>query len=901
MTRKMLINATHPEENRVAIVEEGILTELDIEIAGKEQTKGNIYKATVVRVEQGLQAAFVDYGAERLGFLQVEEVRPSIARNDLPSDEKKGRPRINDILHRGQEILVQIVKEERGTKGAALTTYLSLPGRYMVFMPDSKTRGISRKIEVESQRKKLKEALKSIDLPEDVGCIVRTAAMDQTKEELQRDLSYLQGLYRSILALEKKAKAPALLYKETNLVIRSIRDYFTPDMEEVLVDDPKVFDEARDFFQDVMPEYSRLVKLHQERRPIFSRYQIEEQIQTISNKKVPLPSGGSIVIDETEALVAIDVNSGKMAGEQGIEATATKTNLEAAAEVGRQLRLRDLGGLIVIDFIDMRERKHIREVEKAVKDALKNDKARVTVGRISQFGLLELSRQRIKAVLAEGSFLPCPHCEGTGKIKSPEAQAVAFLRKLQAVIAKGNIGTVTGKIPLDVATYLLNNKRNELHAMEQKHDLSIHISGHPDFISGQLEIDFQKREKERDELPFVTLATAPPPEPIKNIDEEKTEGEPLTEIEPKALTEGEPEEKKKRRRNRRKKKRTEEVAPTEAVETPGEETPDASEGVPETEPPETSTTEPEEGETVKKKRRRRRRRKPTIEAEQVETPTSSEKPAPKTVASTEVKEEPTPQVPAAETEATQTAPGEKTKKKPARRTTKKSEVAVPETAPAMTEEALKETEEKPKKQTPRRTTKKKTEKTTPEPAPEKTAETSKEAEEKPEEKTTRRTTKKKTEVTEPVTTTPKTEEIQKETVEMPKKATTRRTTKKKAEVAAPETTPPKAEEAPKGTEEKPKKATARRTTKKKAEETASETTPAKAEEASKGAEEKPKKATARRTTKKKAEETAPETTPAKAKEATKGSEQKPKKTTVRRTTKKASTKEDTAPKVQEES
>ena len=499
MSKKMLVNATQPEENRVAIVEDGILTELDIEVVGREQTRGNIYKATVVRVESGLQAAFVDYGGLRLGFLQMGEIHPDLFKAADPNEERKGRLRINDVLRRGQEILVQVVKGERGNKGAALTTYLSLAGRYMVLMPESDSTGVSRKIEEDSVRKKLKATMNSLDLPKNMGYIVRTAGVDQTKEELKRDFDYLVRVYENILALAKKAKAPALIYKESNLVIRSIRDYFTPDIDEVLVDDPKVAQEAKDFLQQVMPECVKLVKLHQEKRPIFSRYQIEEQIEIISRNKVLLPSGGSIVIDRTEALVAIDVNSGKMAGEQGVEATAYKTNLEAATEVGRQLRLRDLGGLIVIDFIDMRERKNNRDVEKAIKESMKTDKAKVSFGKISSFGLLEMSRQRIKDALAEGTFLVCPHCEGSGRLKSPEAQAVAALRKIQGGLAKGHIARIEVDIPLDAANYLLNAMRDELHELELRNQLEIVVRGRADMIASQIEIVCIRREKE-DEL-----------------------------------------------------------------------------------------------------------------------------------------------------------------------------------------------------------------------------------------------------------------------------------------------------------------------------------------------------------------------------------------------------------------
>lgn len=626
MIKKMLINATHPEENRVAIVEDGILTELDIEVAGREQTKGNIYKATVIRVEPGLQAAFIDYGAERLGFLQMGEIHPNFFKAYQDNSDHRGRARINDILRRGQELLVQIVKEERGTKGAALTTYLSLPGRYMVFMPDSDTKGVSRKIEEESQRKKLKEAMASLNLPGDMGYIVRTAGIGQSSEELERDFNYLVRVYRNIQTHSQQSKAPALIYKESNLVIRSIRDYFSSDMDEVLVDDPKVFQEAKDFFQEVMPEYARLVKLHQERRPIFARYQIEEQIETISKAKVPLPSGGSIVIDSTEALVAVDVNSGKMAGESGVEATAYRTNLEAATEVGRQLRLRDLGGLIVIDFIDMRDRKHGREVEKALKDALKTDKARVTVGRISQFGLLEMSRQRIKATLAEGSYNICPHCEGTGRIKSAEAQAVAFMRKVMSGLAKGQIGKVEGELPLEVATYLLNSRREELLEVERLHRINLLITGNPNFLPSQMELVFSKREKEEALPEFVhatspTLPTAIPVAVPRAVEPLLPEAEEELETDEETPTS---EEGKKKRRRRRKKKKPGEAgteAETEAdsaAQAPREpEAEEPAEDAEEEEEPSAAATSAEgvaAADGGKKKRRRRRKKKPATAA-----------------------------------------------------------------------------------------------------------------------------------------------------------------------------------------------------------------------------------------------------------------------------------------------
>ena len=651
MAKKMLINATHTEENRVAIVEDGILTELDIEVAGKEQSRGNVYKAAVVRVEQGLQAAFVDYGGERFGFLQMGEIHPSYFRNG-EGDGDNRRQRITDVLRRGQELLVQVVKEERGTKGAALTTFLSLPGRFMVLMPDSDTKGVSRKIEEESQRKKLKEAMASLDLPSNMGYIVRTAGIGQKKEELKRDFDYLVRVWEKIREEARLTRAPALIYKESNLVIRSIRDYFAAEMDEVLVDDPRVYQEAKDFFQQVMPEFARLVKLHQEKRPIFSRYQIEEQIETISKNKVPLPSGGSIVIDSTEALVAVDVNSGKMAGEQNVEATAYKTNLEAAVETARQLRLRDLGGLIVIDLIDMRDRKHIREVEKTLKDALKWDKARVTVGRISQFGLLEMSRQRIKATLAEGSYLACPHCAGSGRIKSAEAQAIAALRKIQGAVAKGQIGRVEMEVPLEVASYLLNAKREELLEMERRHQMTLVIKGRTDFFAGQSELSTQKREKEdlsSFDTPLVSGIERPAATTVAEPKSAEAPAEAASAGEPSAAAETSP------------------AATPAAGVAPEETTAAVPEGGPEAADQETARagTETEEDAGKKKRKRRRRKKKPS-ETPPLEALAETE-PAPEEATSDEAEE-------AASTDSQEGAPaatGEERKKKRRRRRKKK--------------------------------------------------------------------------------------------------------------------------------------------------------------------------------------------------------------------------------------
>jgi ribonuclease E len=495
MKKKMLINVADEEESRVAIVEDGILEEFTIEVSAKEQIRGNIYNGVVVKIEPSLQAAFVDYGGKRHGFLPMGEIHPHWYAGENRNGDRDRRPRIQDVLRRNQKILVQVSKEEMGTKGASLSTYVSLPGRYLVLMPDAEsTGGISRKIEDEEERKKLKEIIAQLDLSSDMGVIVRTAGLNRNKTELQRDLAYLQRLWASIQEKSQESPAPALIYQEHDLVIRSIRDYFTPDIQEVLIDHREVYRRARDFFQAVMPRYQGRVKLYREKKPLFARYQLEEQIEAIYSHKVELRSGGSIVIDPTEALVAIDVNSGRATKEKGIEETAFKTNMEAAQEVARQLRLRDLGGLIVIDFIDMRNLKHVQEIEKALKQAVKRDKARTQVSRISQFGLLELSRQRLKPTILEGNYLKCPHCTGTGMIKSNISLALLVLRRIRAEAAKDTLATVKAVLPMDAASYLLNQKRKDITHLEEEYSLTIHLSGNPAARQNEYEIEFIRRE-----------------------------------------------------------------------------------------------------------------------------------------------------------------------------------------------------------------------------------------------------------------------------------------------------------------------------------------------------------------------------------------------------------------------
>jgi ribonuclease E len=561
ISKKMLINVMHPEEARVAIVHDGRLMELNIEITGKEQTKGNIYKGIVLRVEPGLQAAFVDIGRAKPGFLQMGELHPDFWqwRDDVPVDQRKRHPRIQEVLRRGQELMVQVEKDERDHKGSALTSYISLPGRYMVIMPGSDSKGISRKVEQEGERRKLKEIVGEMHVPEGIGYIIRTEAVGRTPEELKKDFENLLEMYEGIKRSAAEIKGAGEIYQDRGLIIRTIRDYFSDDIDEVLVDSKEACKEAKEFFRENMPACEKLVKLHKEKRPIFSRFQLEEQIDQIYEKRVPLPSGGSLIIEPTEALVSIDVNSGKSSGERGIEDTAFKTNMEAAEEVARQLRLRDLGGLIVIDFIDMRDNKHNHEVEKTLKQALKMDKARVNLGRISEFGMLEMSRQRIAKTINDAIHLECPHCEGRGKVKSVEAMALSFLRKVHGAAAKGTVAEVRGGLPLEVAYYLLNRKKRELTQIENDYEIEVTVKGKTSYLLNQLELETVKREVPRAEDVIKSDAEAdeaPAPQP-----KFKAPGAiPVAVAEP--ATEGSDavEGGKKRKRRRKKKKVSSDVA-----------------------------------------------------------------------------------------------------------------------------------------------------------------------------------------------------------------------------------------------------------------------------------------------------------------------------------------------------
>lgn len=467
--KRMLFNATQAEELRVAIVDGQKLIDLDIESAAKEQRKSNIYKGVITRIEPSLEAAFVDYGAERHGFLPFKEV----SRSYFQPGVEVGRAKINEALKEGQELIVQVDKDERGNKGAALTTYVSLAGRYLVLMPNNpRGGGVSRRVDGE-ERAELRETLDQVEVPAGMSLIARTAAIGRQAEELQWDLNYLLQLWRAIDGVAAEQKGPLLIYQEGSLVIRAIRDYFQPEIGEILIDTDEIFEQARAFMAQVMPNNVNRVKRYRDDVPLFSRFQIEHQIETAFARQVNLPSGGAIVIDHTEALVAIDVNSGRATKGSDIEETAFKTNLEAADEIARQLRLRDLGGLIVIDFIDMESQRNQREVENRLRDALRFDRARVQMGKISRFGLMELSRQRLRPALAETSYIPCPRCTGTGHIRSTESAALHILRILEEEAMKENTAAVHTQVPVDVATFLLNEKRPDVQAIELRHKVTI--------------------------------------------------------------------------------------------------------------------------------------------------------------------------------------------------------------------------------------------------------------------------------------------------------------------------------------------------------------------------------------------------------------------------------------------
>lgn len=493
--KRMLINATQPEEIRVATVDGNRLEDLDIEIPSKNQKKANVYKGKITRIEPSLEAAFVDYGAERHGFLPFKEIAPEYLAKlpDQNSDDdgganKKEELGIKDRLKEGQEIIVQVEREERGQKGAALSTYVSLAGRYLVLMPNNpRSAGISRRIEGE-ERDELKQITRDLKLPDGMGLIVRTACVGKSQEDLQWDLDYLLQLWKAIQQAVEAQAAPFLVYQESNLIIRAFRDYLRRDIEEVVIDDQDFFEHAIDFVRLVIPHYANIIKLYQNEIPLFVRNGIESELETIYQHEVRLPSGGSIVIDHTEALVSIDVNSSKATKGGDIEETALNTNKEAAAEVARQLRLRDIGGLIVIDFIDMLDSNNQREVEQSLRSALKTDRARIQTGRISRFGLLEMSRQRLRSSIGEASLEICPRCMGTGRIRETESMALSLIRMIEEKALETKTKELQCILPVDVATFLLNEKREQIANIEKRQKVQVTIVPSADMHTPHYEI-----------------------------------------------------------------------------------------------------------------------------------------------------------------------------------------------------------------------------------------------------------------------------------------------------------------------------------------------------------------------------------------------------------------------------
>lgn len=492
--KKMIINVVNPEESRVAIIDNGLLTDLAVETTSTEKIRGNIYKGVVKKVQPSLNAAFVDFGSNRHGFLPLDEVHAKYR-----SDNKtaKGKHASDHILKKNQEILVQVTKEEKENKGAALTTYISLPGRYLVIMPGYKRSGISKKIDDAEERKKLKDIGKELKFPDDMGFIIRTAGLNKTKKELQKDANYLTRLYKAVQSKADKISAPSLVYQESNMVIQSIRDYFTTDIGEVLIDSPEALKKAKEFFKQIIPKQYKALTLYEEKEPIFSRYKVEEQIEALYERTVPLKSGGSISIDPTEALVAIDVNTARFTRLKTQEETTLITNLEAAEEIARQLRLRDLGGLIVIDFIDMKQIKNRHQVERHLKSAFKTDKANIEMSKISKFGMLEMSRERLRSPLRDINHINCPFCRGNGKIRATESLSLLILRKLFDGASSGQNREIRIILSPEVADYLFNVKREALHSIEKQYGVFIRIISRPVQPVDSYKIELIPKEKKQ--------------------------------------------------------------------------------------------------------------------------------------------------------------------------------------------------------------------------------------------------------------------------------------------------------------------------------------------------------------------------------------------------------------------
>ena len=526
--KRMLVNATQREELRVAMVDGQKLYDLDIEVPSREQKKANIYKGKISRIEPSLEACFVDYGAERHGFLPLKEISRVYFK---PGADLSGRLNIRELLQEGQELVVQVDKEERGNKGAALTTFISLAGRFLVLMPNNpRAGGVSRRVEGED-RDDLREALAALRLPDGMGIIVRTAGVGRSGEELQWDLDYLLQIWDAIEKASQGRSAPFLIYQESNVIIRALRDYLRTDIAEILVDDAKTYEEARQFMEQIMPQSLGKLQHYEDRIPLFTRFQIESQIEAAFGREVRLPSGGAVVIDHTEALVAIDVNSSRATKGGDIEETALRTNLEAADEVARQLRLRDLGGLIVIDFIDMGPPKNQRDVEDRLRDALKMDRARVQVGKLSRFGLLEMSRQRLRPSLGESTQVVCPRCNGEGHIRGVESLSLSVLRLIEEEAMKERTSRVVAQLPVNVATFLLNEKRHIIAETEKRCGVNVVLVPNPHLDSPRYEIQRLRDDEVQPgaattssyklvteppaaQVPGAEAKREPPPEPL---------------------------------------------------------------------------------------------------------------------------------------------------------------------------------------------------------------------------------------------------------------------------------------------------------------------------------------------------------------------------------------------------
>src|SRR5579859_6964519 len=519
--KRILVNATQPEELRVAMVDGQKLYDLDIEVPSREQKKANVYKGRITRIEPSLEACFVDYGSERHGFLPLKEISRSYFR---PNADLSGRINIREVLQEGQEVTVQVDKEERGNKGAALTTFISLAGRFMVLMPNNpRAGGVSRRVEGDD-RDELRETMAALNVPEGMGIIIRTAGVGRSAEELQWDLDYLLQMWDAIEKASKERSAPFLIYQESNVIIRALRDYVRSDIGEILVDDDKMYQEAHTFMEKVMPQSLSRLKRYDDRVPLFTRFQIESQIEGAFNREVRLPSGGALVIDHTEALVSIDVNSSRATKGSDIEETALRTNLEAADEVARQLRLRDLGGLIVIDFIDMGPPKNQRDVEDRLREALKMDRARVQVGRLSRFGLLEMSRQRLRPSLGESTQVICPQCNGEGRIRGIESLSLSVLRLVEEEAMKERTSRVVAKLPVNVATFLLNEKRNIISEVEKRCEVTVVLV--PDPHMDMPKYDIQRLRDDETRTPGAVntsykMITAPEPAPLPSSERNK--------------------------------------------------------------------------------------------------------------------------------------------------------------------------------------------------------------------------------------------------------------------------------------------------------------------------------------------------------------------------------------------